>query len=131
MRRASLWMLLAAGLFLLFCGVAHVAVGWRAIRGALQTAGVAHDLVSSIGFGWIYGGAAMFAFGVIVLSVWWWGRTGRFEATRVTSAVSALYLGFGGWAYVTSGLDAFFIGFIVIGVLLAVGSYGLKRRAGA
>lgn len=80
MKRAAPWLLLVTGILLILSAGAHALLGWPMVRGALQDFRVEDGLVQGVGIGWLYGSAAMLTFGALVLTVWWWTRTGRVAA---------------------------------------------------
>ncbi len=128
MSRAARWLLLVVGVLLVLSAAAHALLGWPAIRAALLTSQAQGDVTQDVGIGWLYGSAAMLTFGVITLTVWWSARAGKVLSVAITAPISLLYLGFGTWAFVHSSLNPHFIGFIILGALLAVASYGLRCR---
>ena len=127
MRRLAPWLLFLVGILLLLSAAAHGFAGWSAMREGLAETDASEDLTQAIGIGWLYGGAAMLAFGVLVLQAWWWARAGKAGAAAIAGWISLLYLGFGGWAYVTSSFNPHFFAFLVPGVLLAVAWLGAKE----
>lgn len=127
MRGVAPWLLLVVGILLVSSAAAHGFLGWPAMRDGLAEAQASEELTQAIGIGWLYGSAAMLAFGVLILQAWWWARTGKPGAAAVAGWISLLYLGFGGWAYVTSSFNPHFFAFIVPGVLLAVAWLGVKE----
>lgn len=128
MRRAAPWLLLVTGILLVSSAAAHGFLGWPAIRDGLVQTQASNDLTRAIGIGWLYGSAAMLAFGVLVLQAWRWARAGQPAASGVAGWIGLLYLGFGTWAYVSSGLNPHFFAFIVPGVLLGMGWVGLRDK---
>lgn len=108
---------IAAALMILSSG-AHTFMGWSALRAELAPTGASTDLQQALGFGWRFGGVAMIAFGLIVLSTLA-GLRREPRTTRQPLLVVALaYAGFGTWAFVSSGLDPFFLVFVVPGAML-------------
>lgn len=126
MKRAAPWLLLVTGILLILSAGAHAFLGWPMLRGELQKSRVDDGLIQGVGIGWLYGSAAMLTFGALVLTAWWWTRTGRIVAATVSALISLLYLGFGTWALLESGFEPHFIGFVVIGLLLGLASLGLR-----
>ena len=126
MRRAAPWLLLLAGILLVLSAGAHAFLGWPMVRSELQEFRAADGLLQDVGIGWLYGSAAMLTFAALVLTVWWWTRTGRVVAASVSALISLLYLGFGTWALVESAFDLNFLAFLVLGLLLGLASFGLR-----
>jgi hypothetical protein len=128
MNRAASWLLLVTGILLLLSGAAHALLGLPAVQGELEAANVADDVGRGIAIGWSYGSAAMLTFGVVVLTLWWKGRTGSVTVGAVALPISLLYLAFGAWAFAYSSLSPHFIGFMVLGALLGAACLGLRGR---
>lgn len=127
MRRAAPWLLLLTGILLILSAGAHAFLGWPMVRSALQESRVDEGVIQAMGIGWLYGGAAMITFGILVLTLWRWTMTGRVTASTVAAQISLLYLGFGAWALVESAFDPQFIVFIVPGCLLGIASFALRK----
>jgi hypothetical protein len=129
MKRASPWLLLVSGILLLATAAAHGLLGWPAVRGELDAVHPPDDIVRAISIGWLYGSAAMAAFGVLALGAWRAARTGRMPVAGVAGTISALYVGFGGWALVRTSGGAHFIAFVALGLLLGLAAYGARETA--
>jgi hypothetical protein len=114
-----------AGVVLILSSGAHSLMGWPAMRQQLADAGASADLQTGLKAGWQFGGAAMLAFGVIVLSIFI-ARPGPRASRAPAAAIAALYMLFGVWALAMSGNPFFFI-FIVPGSLLAFASTSSAR----
>jgi hypothetical protein len=112
--------------FLILSSAAHSVLGWRAIHGELAAARVPADLTVGLKIGWEFGGAAMFALGVILLALFLQRLRGRNASLIPARVVALVYLTFGAWALVASGGEPFFIMFIVQGGVLAIA--GFRRR---
>jgi hypothetical protein len=114
---------IVAGVVLLLSSAAHMLLGWPAIHDQLDTQGVPDELVQGLHAGWQFAGAAMIAFGVIVL--WTFGRRLRSEPASLLppAMIAAMYVVFGVWAELISGGEPFFLFvFVIPGLLLAVAS---------
>ena len=71
---------LVAGVLFVASAAAHSLLGWKALAAELAKVPVPPDLVRGLAIGWHFGGAAMLAFGVIVILL--------FLEARRNSAVS-------------------------------------------
>jgi ADP-ribose pyrophosphatase YjhB (NUDIX family) len=113
---------IVAGVLMIASSAAHSLLGWPSLRASLAQAGAPDDLAQGLAVGWHWGGAAMVAFACIVL----WTFLRRLQGDAVSlvppGIVSALYLAFGAAAIAITG-DAFFLVFIVPGLLLAIASF--------
>lgn len=124
---------IAAGTMLVASSALHSLLGWPGLAIALGTIGAPADLVTGLRIGWHFAGAAMLAFGCIVLWSFVGGLRGR-PVSLVPSAIIALvYVAFGAWALVVSAFEPFFLVFLVPGLLLAVAARGARgaRARGA
>ena len=111
---------LVASLILILSSAAHSFLGWEQLRGKLVAARVPADLVFGLKVGWMFGGVAMLAFGLILLTLFVKRLRGESVSSLAAVVIAAAYLGFGAWALVASGFDPFFFIFIVPGILLLV-----------
>ncbi|MGP8033402.1 MAG: hypothetical protein ACLPQ6_04585 [Steroidobacteraceae bacterium] len=97
----------------------------RHVLPALKGVGV--NVVSVLALVWYWVSGAMLVFGMLLILAWW--RSGRGDSTLafVPWSVGAFYLveGIYGAAYV----GAFFLVFVVQGVLLFATTWALRRRA--
>lgn len=108
-----------AGALLILSAFAHSVVGGMALRAQLVAAQVPDDLLRGALVGWEFGGAAMLAFGIIVLHSFV-RRAGAESVASVPAGIVAVtYLIFGAVALIASSFDPFFLVFIVPGLLLA------------
>ena len=114
---------IAGSILIIANGFMHTLIGWKAMRGALEAAGVASDLTESLGLGWTFGGVAMFAFGAIAIASLF-ARRHDLRASRGPVVIIALaYLLFGLGALVATRFDPFFLVFIVPGALLGIAAW--------
>ena len=113
---------IVAGVLMLASSAAHSLLGWPRLSAALAESRAPEDLVQGLAVGWHWGGAAMVAFACIVL----WTFLRRLQGDAVSlvppGIVAALYLAFGVAALAVTG-DAFFLVFIVPGVMLGAASF--------
>jgi hypothetical protein len=114
------------GVLLMLSSAAHSLLGWPQLEMQLDAAGVAADLQTGLRIGWHFGGAAMLAFGFIVLTVFTDRRRGGKAPLWAPQVISALYVAFGGWALTVSRGDLFFLIFVIPGLLLAVASFARR-----
>jgi len=97
---------------------AHSFLAWPALRGQLASAGVSSDLQAGLAVGWHFGGAAMLAFGVIVLGIF--GARSEPRPSRTPALViSILYIVFGAGALAINRDVFFLMVFVIPGSLLA------------
>jgi len=113
---------LVASLFLILSSAAHSFLGWDRMRDQLAAAQAPPDLAFGVKVGWLFGGVAMLAFGLILLALFVRRFRGESASSLPAVVVAAAYLGFGVWAMFASDFDPFFVIFIVPGVLLLVAS---------
>ncbi len=117
---------LIAGLILVLSSAAHSFLGWKALRARLVTAQAPADLIQGLAIGWHFAGAAMLAFGIIVLAIFATRLRGEAVSPLPALIVAILYLISGVWAMVATGNPFFFI-FIVPGLMLAAAAWPEKR----
>jgi hypothetical protein len=113
-----------AGALLVLSSAAHSLLGWRVQRAALEAARAPADLILGLGFGWQFAGLAMLTFGVIVLLSFTQVLRRRPVSLRPVLAIGVAYTVYGGWALTASGLDPFFLVFLVPGLLLLLAGRG-------
>jgi hypothetical protein len=118
---------LVAGILLILSSAAHSFLGWQGLGNELSAAHVPPDLRFGVKVGWQFGGAAMLAFGVMVVGQAIRRLRGQEAPLLPEIATAALYLGFGGWALVASHGSPFFLVFIVPGLLLALSVIGRRQ----
>jgi hypothetical protein len=122
---------IVVGSFMLLSAAAHSLMGGKLLRADLQAAGVPDDLLRGVLVGWHFGGAAMVAFGAVVLLTF--ARHARSGEPSLGPArvIALLYLAFGVGALAVSELDPFFLIFLVPGLLLAFAAFPRLRPRGA
>jgi hypothetical protein len=114
---------LLAGVLLILSSAAHVLLGWKQLGIALAAAHTAPDLITALSIGWHFAGAAMLAFGCIVLVTFFDAMRRRPVSFRPVGFIALVYLLFGLWALKVSDLNPFFLVFIVPGLMLAAASW--------
>lgn len=118
---------LIAGAILVLSSAAHSFLGWKGLRARLVTAQAPPDLILGLATGWHFAGAAMLAFGLIVLAIFVKRLRGEAVPTLPALIIAILYLISGAWAMVATRNPFFFI-FIVPGLMLAVAAWPESRR---
>ena len=122
---------LIAAAMLVASSAAHSLLGWKQLGGALATLEAPQELVRGLAIGWHFAGVAMLTFGVIVGWLFTEVLKRRSVSLRPALVIAVAYVAFGIWALIVSGGDAFFLVFIVPGVLLLAASWGLDARSSA
>ena len=117
---------LVVGGMMMLSAAAHSLLGWKQLKSELEPLHAPADLVRAIGAGWNFGGAAMLAFGFIVVALFTHRLRGRSVNLRPAIVIGATYVAFGIGAMVLNHFDPFFLVFVVPGVLLLVAS--VSRR---
>lgn len=111
---------MCAGLMLILSAGAHSLAGWPGLRAQLLSARVPADLIAGLGMGWHFGGASMLVFGVLMLALF----IGRLRGERIASwpamLVGGMYVAFAAVVTSQNGWDAFYLVFIVPGILLVL-----------
>jgi len=128
MTRLRTFLGLAAGAILVASSAAHSLLGWPRLRGELAASDTPTDLVTGLAIGWHFAGVAMLAFGCIVLWLFVDRLRGRAADLGPALLIALVYVGFGIWALVVSGVDPFFLIFIVPGLMLLAASWGPSAR---
>jgi hypothetical protein len=118
MPRFRLILGLVAGAVMIASSAVHSIFGWRALAGALADAHVPGELVAALGLGWRFGGAAMLAFGVIVVALFTHRLKGSSVTLRPAIVIGLTYVAFGAWALAVSRFDPFFLIFVVPGAVV-------------
>jgi len=113
--RAILVML--AGGFMALSSIAHAALGWPAMRSALQEAAAPADLIGSLAAGWLFGSVAMAAFGVVTLICGARLRRDDRSGVAIILVIAAGYLLFGLAAFITHDFNTHFLLFVATGLL--------------
>lgn len=115
---------LVVGATMIASSGAHSLLGWKLLRGALEQAHVDGELIKSLALGWHFAGAAMLAFGVIVVALFRHRLMGTAVNLKPAIVIGTTYVVYGVWAFTVSGFDPFFLVFIVPGVMLVFASLG-------
>lgn len=117
-----------AGLVLVGSSGAHSLLGWPQLGAQLARTNAPPELVRGLAIGWHCAGASMLAFGVLVLWTFT-ARRGRAVSRVPALVVALLYLLFGVGALAASGMQPFFLIFVVPGLMVLAAAW--ERGAGA
>lgn len=117
---------LAASLAMMLSSVPHGLLGWPALQGELEAAGVSAVLQQGLRIGWLFGSAAMVIMGLVGLLAARAMPRGNPLAWQVACVVGGAYAAFGVWALAASAGDPFFAVFIVPGMALALGAWSSR-----
>jgi hypothetical protein len=109
----------AAGWVLVAAGLAHAFAGWPPLRATLEAGGVDSDVIGALGAGWLFGSAAMLAFGAALVAMAGDVRRGASGSTAPAWAIAAALAGFGVAAWVLRDFNPHFLGFMAMGALVA------------
>jgi hypothetical protein len=111
-----------AAAILLLSSAAHSFLGWKELNQRAVDARVPAELITSFRLGWLFGGAAMLTFGIVVIML----LMHRRDVLPVL-VIGVIYTVFGIWALAESNYDPFFSIFIVPGLLLVVAGWPSGR----
>jgi hypothetical protein len=125
--RVRTWLLSVGGALLLASAGAHAFLGWPAVRGELGRLSAPADLVGGLAIGWLFGSAAMLAFGLVVLACARDVHRGHAGTATPALIVGAAYGLFGLTAFLARGMNPHFTGFMVIGALVIAGARRTRR----
>ncbi len=121
---------IASALLFLSAG-AHSILGGQAIRAELKSANVSNDLLNGIMMGWQFGGMAMLMLSAILgrlfIRRWKGAEVSAFPAM----VVGVGYVAFGLWAMLGEGFQAFYLVFIVPGLMLVFATWPAGKKMGA
>jgi hypothetical protein len=125
MRKPGLLYVLGAAMAV--AAIPHALLGWGQMRAGLEKAQASAELIGALCAGWLFGSAAMVALGAVVLSA----------ARRISKGLGfdAVALYCIALAYLVFGLGAFslrhgnphFLGFALLGALLAYAAWRESR----
>ena len=108
---------LIAGVVMAASGIAHSAVGWRALQQTLRTTNVPDDVSRGLAVPWHFAGMTMVLSGVLAAMTVLRMRGGTLTAWPAV-VVGAAWILFGLWGLVAVKRDATFLMFIIPGALL-------------
>jgi hypothetical protein len=118
---------LVAGVLMMLSAAVHSLLGWKQLKSQLESLHAPPELVRAIGTGWNFGGAAMLAFGFIVVALFTHRLKGSSVTLRPAIVIGATYVAFGAGAMAVNDFDPFFLVFVIPGALLLIAS--IARRA--
>lgn len=118
-----------AGIVMIASAGAHSLLGWQQLGSALRATQADADLITTVGIGWRFGGAAMLAFGIIVIAFFWKQLQGVPAPLMPAVVIGVTYLAFGAGAFVASRFDPFFMVFIIPGLLVLLAAFPRKVTA--
>jgi len=116
--------------FFILSGFRHSILGWRRLSSRLQDAHAPGELIGNLALGWHLGGAAMFAFGLMLIFLYVKFLRDGASSLRIAQLIAIFYIGFGSWAQVVSHNTFFTVMFIVPGLLLLFAASGGVPKAG-
>jgi hypothetical protein len=111
------------GAMLIASSAAHSLLGWRQLRADLSKAQLPAELILGLEIGWHFAGAAMFAFGCIVIFLFINKIKEQTISLRPAFIIALVYLAFGSWALAVSKFNPFFLIFIIPGLLLLAAAW--------
>ncbi len=115
---------LVVGVFFLASAAAHSLLGWKELGAGLSKVSAPRDLATGLALGWHFGGAAMVAFGVIVLSLFLEARRSPAVSLRPALVIGVVYVVFGDAAFFLGGFNPFFfVTFVLPGLGLVAASW--------
>lgn len=123
MHRVRLILGFIAAAMLIASSAAHSFLGWAGLRSALLAAHASQDLIAGLALGWHFAGAAMFAFGLIVVLLFADRMRGRAVSLRPALVIALLYVAYGAGALILSNFNPFFLVFVVPGALLLLAAW--------
>lgn len=114
------------GSLLVLSSAAHAFLGWPAVSAAIKETNATAELTTDLTIGWLFGSVAMLTFGLIVLSFGLRLWRGHDADRRPAMVIAVCYFCFGLAAFVWTHYNPHFIGFMVIGAIVAVAVTGGK-----
>jgi len=116
------------GSLLILSSAAHAFLGWPAISAALKETNATAELTTDLTIGWLFGSTAMLAFGLIVLVFGVRLLRGGIADRCPAMVIAGCYFCFGLAAFVWTHHNPHFIGFMVIGAIVAIAASGVARQ---
>lgn len=123
MKRPSDILGLLAGAVMALSFLPHSLLGWPALRDQLAATGAGADLVAGVMIGWQFGGVAMLAFGLIVITTFVDRLRGERPPLLPVRSIALLYVLFGAWGLLVSGGSLFFLVFLLPGLLTGIAAH--------
>jgi len=113
---------LIVGVLMILSAAAHSLAGWKQLKSTIETLHAPAELVRAIGAGWNFGGAAMVAFGLIVVALFTHRLKGGAVNLLPAIVIGTTYVAFGAGAMAVNDFDPFFLVFVIPGALLLIAS---------
>jgi hypothetical protein len=117
---------LIAGAIMVLSSAAHSFLGWKSLQAKLLAAQAPSDLIQGLAIGWHFAGAAMLAFGIIVIAIFAKRLRGEAVSSLPAMIIAVLLVISGIWAMTITRNPFFFI-FIVPGLMLAAAAWPEKH----
>src|SRR6185503_18768864 len=117
-----------AGMLLVLSSLAHGFLGWPPLRNALQQVDADADLIETVQVGWLFGSVAMFAFGLIVIARAVQLSRGKGAERAPALVIGICYVTFGLVAFIGTGRNPHFLGFILIGALVTATGLPCRKQ---
>jgi hypothetical protein len=111
-----------SGIVLVVTAFGHALAGWPPLHASLIRTGIDPGIVRALWAGWHFGSAAMLAFGVIVIVTVVRARHRHVFSTAPLFIIAVACIGFGVVAWLLVGFSSQFLGFIILGGLLGLGT---------
>ena len=107
-----------ATFLLVASALAHAGAGWTELSRTLAAEGVTADTRGSVAAGWLFGSVAMGVFAGILARTTIQSRRGPVDSVP-SLLIGAAYLGFGLAGFWLRGGRTHYLGFVVVGILVA------------
>lgn len=128
MKKVLTFIGLIAGVIMLSSSGAHSIYGWQEMHAQLEAQKVSADLQRAVQIGWMFGGVAILAFGIIVTFTFWKRLQGRSLRLFHAGIIGSVYFLFGCWALYVTGYNPFYTIFIVPGLMVLGAAAGSRDR---
>jgi hypothetical protein len=129
MHRARLILGFIAAAMFIASSATHSFLGWAGLRSALVAASAPPDLIAGLALGWHFAGAAMLAFGVMVVLLFTDRWRGCAVSLRPALVIAVLYILYGVWALILNDVDPFFLVFVIPGTMLLLAAWPTRTTA--
>ena len=110
------------GVILILSSGAHSILGWKGLGAELAKTNAPATLVTNLEIGWLWGGAAILIFGIMVIVAFRERARHPGASLRPMLILGIAYTAFGVWAIVRSA-SLFFLIFVVPGVMLIAAAW--------
>jgi len=124
--------MMVCGAFCMFGGIMHSVAGLPALKSELANTNVPAQLAKEIGIFWVFMGAAMVTFGLILLTCGLRMRKKNYSGSAMALWVAACLILYDGGAMVWYGkFEPHFFAFIVVGLLIVFAALPGKSTGAA